>query len=72
VKLDARPALHPAVERVLLDALADLGIGEDSSRYSAAWRRAALLEGVRREDDTDEPVERYAFSPRSTRGATRA
>ena len=35
--------------------------------YRSAWRRAALREGT-----DDEPVPRYAPSPRSTRGATRA
>ena len=35
--------------------------------YRQAWRVAGLREGV----DDDEEV-RYAFSPRSTRGATRA
>jgi hypothetical protein len=31
----------------------------------SAWQRAALAEAVERDED-------YAFSPRSTRGATRA
>ena len=35
--------------------------------YRQAWRVAGLREGV---DDDEEA--RYAFSPRSTRGATRA
>jgi hypothetical protein len=37
--------------------------------YSSPWRRAALLEAVDRDSCSDE---RYALSPRSTRGATRA
>ena len=37
--------------------------------YSSPWRLAALLEAVDREPTADE---RYAPSPRSTRGATRA
>jgi hypothetical protein len=37
--------------------------------YSSPWRVAALLEAADREPCADE---RYAPSPRSTRGATRA
>jgi hypothetical protein len=37
--------------------------------FSSPWRRAALLEAVDREPCWGE---RYALSPRSTRGATRA
>jgi hypothetical protein len=69
VKIDAKPELDPEVERALRDVVADASA--DRSGYSAPWRRAALTEGVDREESADEPV-RYAFSPRRTRGATRA
>jgi hypothetical protein len=71
VKLYATPPLDPAVERVLLAALAETGADDDRPAYSAAWRLAAVHEGVEREEDSGDPAG-YAFSPRSTRGATRA
>ena len=70
MKLDSTPAVDPAVERALLDVLADRGL-EAAPAYAAAWRRVALQEGVEREEGSAEAVT-YAFSPRSTRGATRA
>jgi hypothetical protein len=70
MKLDSTPAVDPVVERALLDVLADMSL-EDAPAYAAAWRRAALQEGLEREEGSGEPVA-YAFSPRSTRGATRA
>jgi hypothetical protein len=71
MRLDAMPSLDPAVARALLDLLAEIGPDDASTAYSAAWRRASLREGVDGEESSGE-TPGYAFSPRSTRGATRA
>jgi hypothetical protein len=69
VNLEATPALDPALAKALaallegLDARNPPHNGDDS-----AWRRAGLAEAI---SDSDEAVD-YAFSPRSTLGATRA
>lgn len=69
--LEVTPELGHAEREALRAALDRAGVSLESrpSRgYESAWRRAALREGVE-----DEPVaQRYARSPRSTRGATRA
>jgi hypothetical protein len=68
MKLQVLPAVEPAVEDALFEALHDAGVrGDDGSRLDP-WRRAALDESVDRDDDALD----YAFSPRRTRGATRA
>jgi hypothetical protein len=67
VKLDASPPLEPGLERRLLALIAAARPAAGSTGYDDAWRRAALHEGVE-----DEEQAGYAFSPRRTRGATRA
>ena len=63
------PPLSEDESAVLQRGLTTLGVRLDGQpeAYRSAWRRTALREGT----DT-EPVPRYALSPRSTRGATRA
>jgi len=66
VEIDVTPALAEPEHRALLAALADPKAGQsEDDPYGQAWRVAGLRE--RTGDDAD-----YAFSPRSTRGATRA
>ena len=67
--VDATPPLEPHEHEALLAALeqANVGLGE-SEAYRQAWRLAALREAAL----GDEAEVGYAFSPRSTRGATRA
>ena len=62
------PPLGEAELRALSYALERVGVRSDGQpeAYRSAWRRAAL-----REATANEP-RRYAPSPRSTRGATRA
>lgn len=63
------PPLREPEQQAVRQALERAGVRLDGQpeAYRSAWRRAALREG------TDaEPVPRYAPSPRSTRGATRA
>jgi hypothetical protein len=66
--LDVTPTPGPTERRALLLAL---GRAEATARtgdpYRQAWRVAGLRESVENEDEDG-----YAFSPRSTRGATRA
>jgi hypothetical protein len=66
--VDVTPPLEDGERRSLVHALelAELRVGVGDP-YRDAWRAAGLREGV----DDDEEV-RYAFSPRNTRGATRA
>ena len=71
MELDATPALDPALERALGEALSDDADDQGASAYTSPWRRAGLQEGIERDEGDGEPVG-YAFSPRSTRGATRA
>ena len=54
------PPVETDVEQALREALESIREPERS-----AWWRAAVDEAVERDED-------YAFSPRSTRGATRA
>jgi hypothetical protein len=61
-----------AAAQAVLDAaleLARLDLDRPTAASSSPWRRAALDEAVERDPNADE---RYAPSPRSTRGATRA
>jgi hypothetical protein len=58
--------VSPPVDDVLTSAVRDLLAEErEPEPLPPAWKRAALTEGVEREES-------YALSPRSTRGATRA
>jgi hypothetical protein len=63
------PPVSEGESAALRRGLAALGVRLDwqPEAYRSAWRRAAL-----RESTDNEPVPRYALSPRSTRGATRA
>lgn len=65
----ATPPLEEHERRALLVALERVDVGAcGEGPYRHAWRLAALCEAAL--DDDAEPG--YAFSPRSTRGATRA
>jgi hypothetical protein len=66
MELSVSPPVDDRTDRALRTVL-----GVDTTRvraYDDAWRRAALREGVERDD----AEVGYAPSPRSTRGATRA
>jgi hypothetical protein len=66
--IDVTPPLEDGERRALLLALEGAEPRERAGEpYRQAWRVAGLLEGVDDEADVS-----YAFSPRSTRGATRA
>jgi hypothetical protein len=66
--VEVTPAPTDEERRVLMMALGVVDAGTSAAdRYLQPWRAAGLREAV---DDEDEV--RYAFSPRSTRGATRA
>ncbi len=67
--IEVAPPLGEAELRALSYALERAGVRLDGrpEAYRSAWRRTAL-----REATDNEPVPRYALSPRSTRGATRA
>ena len=67
--VDVAPAVADTEHRALLVALERTGARPSGAEsYESAWRLAGLREAVDRDDaDAD-----YAFSPRSTRGATRA
>ena len=67
--IEVAPPLREAELRALSYALERAGVRSDGQpeSYRSAWRRTAL-----REATDNEPVPRYAPSPRSTRGATRA
>jgi pyrroloquinoline quinone (PQQ) biosynthesis protein C len=63
------PPVDEPLRQVLAEALRERATHEvRASGYDDAWRRAALQDGVER----DEVESSYAPSPRSTRGATRA
>jgi hypothetical protein len=64
--VEVTPPLESEARRALLLALERLE-PLSSDPYRQAWRSAALQEAVDDEAEGD-----YAFSPRSTRGATRA
>jgi len=68
--LEIAPPLPEAERNALSHALERAGIRLDSrpEAYASAWWRTAAQEGV---DNLPVPT-RYAPSPRSTRGATRA
>ena len=71
MRIDVTPSLGAAAADALRAALEREGIGLVAGAgelYLGAWRVAALRDAVER----DAEDERYAFSPRSTRGATRA
>jgi hypothetical protein len=69
VDIEVTPTLEEREHRALLVALEQVDVGTpDAESYRQAWRLAALSEAALGDD-----VEvAYAFSPRSTRGATRA
>lgn len=63
------PAVASTERRALLLALERTGVGRaGASPHVGVWWRTGLREAVEREDRDAS----YAFSPRSTRGATRA
>jgi hypothetical protein len=68
--LQITPQLRDPERRAVGHALERAGIRLDGrpETYASAWWRTAALEAV---DNTPAPA-RYAPSPRSTRGATRA
>ena len=68
MEIDVTPPLARPEQRALLAALGEAHAEEpEGDLYGQAWRAAGLREGARDEDDVG-----YAFSPRRTRGATRA
>jgi hypothetical protein len=68
--LEITPELADAEREALRAALGKAGVSLEPRPhgYDSAWRRAALREAV----DDGLVAQRYARSPRSTRGATRA
>ena len=68
MRLQVLPAVEPALEDALLTVLREAGVVADEGPRPGPWRRAALDEAV----DLDDDALDYAFSPRRTRGATRA
>ena len=68
MRLRVLPAVEPVVEDALVPALREAGVLADADSPEEPWRRAALDEAVAPDDDALD----YAFSPRRTRGATRA
>ena len=65
--VDATPAVTGTERDALLAALERTDVSRPRARpYESTWRLAGLREAA---DDEDA---RYAFSPRRTRGATRA
>jgi hypothetical protein len=69
VRIVVLPHVSSAEQRALQIALERIDVRPSGSkRYEQAWWRAGLREAV----DADEQWVGYAFSPRSTRGATRA
>ena len=66
--IDATPAVTGTERHALLAALETADVRPSGTRpYESTWRLAGLREAA--DDDEDA---RYAFSPRKTRGATRA
>ena len=62
-------AARPPLDARLLEALeAVVAPGAGHPAYESVWRRTGLAEACERGPSAD----RYALSPRSTRGATRA
>ena len=72
--IEVTPTLEEREHRALLVALEQVDVGTpDAEPYRQAWRLAALSEAALSEAALGDDVEvAYAFSPRSTRGATRA
>jgi hypothetical protein len=69
VQVAATPPLEEREHRALLVALEQVDLGTRAGEpYRHAWRLAALSEAAL----GDDAEAAYAFSPRSTRGATRA
>lgn len=63
------PEVGPEEQRALLMALESAELRRPGAGpYEQAWRSAGLRESV----EDDDPDIGYAFSPRRTRGATRA
>jgi hypothetical protein len=71
VEIDAMPRLTATEDTALRRAFALAGVRLDRApaAYTSEWRRAAACEAVGGELSAPR---RYAPSPRSTRGATRA
>ena len=68
MEIDPLPPVTGAERDALLAALEQADIRSPGTRpYESTWRLAGLREAA--DDDEDA---RYAFSPRRTRGATRA
>jgi hypothetical protein len=68
MEVEVTPPLEQDERHALLVALERAEVHERAGEaYRRAWRVAGLREGV-----DDEAEVSYAFSPRSTRGATRA
>ena len=66
--IDAEPAVTGTERDALLAALERTDVRPSGTRpYESTWRLAGLQEATDEGEDA-----RYAFSPRSTRGATRA
>jgi hypothetical protein len=69
VQVDAIPPLEPGIAEALESVLDEVDAWRpELGRDDNAWRRAGLVEAA---DGAEDAVD-YAFSPRSTRGATRA
>lgn len=68
--IEVFPPIREAEQRAVTHVLRRAGIRLDGlpELYRSAWRRTAAHEAV---DNEPAPI-RYALSPRSTRGATRA
>ena len=68
--LEVRPTVPESHVALIERALARAGIRADGrpALYDSAWRRAGAREAV----DNEPATARYARSPRSIRGATRA
>jgi len=68
VDIDATPAVTGTERDALLAALERTDVHPSGTLpYESTWRLAGLREAADEDEDA-----RYAFSPRSTRGATRA
>jgi hypothetical protein len=70
MELHSAPPLTEDEQVAVQAALARAGVHIDGrpESYRSSWRRAAVREAV----DAQPTLARYARSPRSTRGATRA
>lgn len=69
MRIDTHTPLGDDERRALERALEEAGVGvqEQPQPYGSAWRQTAAREAI-----DGEPLDGYAPSPRSTRGATRA